>query len=94
MTPKELLLEAAQRITDNKDTFACCALKEAAGFYRSSFREDELWLICGINYRIAFDKFESLYRPAHVHVGEVWFRGGDSKKQRITALRHTAAMFD
>lgn len=98
MTPKEILLKAADGVEQrNISPYCCIALKAVAGFYYDNEEEYAEWQKNSESYYYAFDKFKSLYKPVGVAEDESWFYEADyevRRQARVDALRATAATFD
>jgi hypothetical protein len=93
MTPREILLKAADHIESGYCKFCCIALKAAAGYYKHSTNEVDI-----ASYSLALAMLTKLYKGEDKGEGDIWFPmpSGryDEDTVRISALRHTASMFE
>lgn len=93
MTPKQILLAAAELIESEQEEYCCIALKDVCGAYQYTMREKLLFWRSDGAYRAALEKFTTMYKPSGESHGGVWFKWGD-KEGRVAALKATAATFD
>lgn len=96
MSPKEILLAAADEVADGS-RYACLSMKSVAGYYEVWQGEPECYDHIPA-LKIAMEAFTKLFgKEEHdIYADGGWFNPEDEdcQEQRVNALRYTAAQFN
>lgn len=97
ITPKEVLLKAADLVEECRTSYACIAIGLAARHVFEVSSGSSKYKGKPEVYDTAIDKFTEMYKPHDTDPDEPWFgspNGPGNRERRIAALREAAATFN